>query len=132
MSERRIKVGDEFYVLREIDLYRPIYFAGASGIFHPIYIDPLFGKLARFGGNILHEYCITSFVISALCEWGGKNSSVKRIDITFRGWANPGDIIKIKWSAKKIKEEEVYVSFGVYVMEREIAKGKGIVIIPRR
>jgi acyl dehydratase len=131
LSEKRIKVGDEFYVLREIDLYRPIYFAGATGIFHPIYIDPLFGKLAGFGGNILHEYCLTSFVISALCEWGGKKSSIKSINIKFKGWANPGDIIKIEWTVKRVKGKEISVLFRVYVREKEIAKGNGVIIISR-
>ena len=32
-------VGDTFELVREVDPYRPIYYAAASGDFNPIHID---------------------------------------------------------------------------------------------
>ncbi|MCD6281169.1 MAG: MaoC family dehydratase, partial [Deltaproteobacteria bacterium] len=50
MAAKDIKPGDSFTASEEVDKYRTIYYAGASGDFNPIHIDPEFGKMVGLGG----------------------------------------------------------------------------------
>ena len=48
-----IEKGQTFTGSEKVDKYRPIYYAGASGDYNPIHIDPEFGKMVGLGGAIL-------------------------------------------------------------------------------
>ncbi|MFY2559208.1 MaoC/PaaZ C-terminal domain-containing protein, partial [Corallococcus terminator] len=63
---RTFQVGDTFTHVRECDLYRPIYYAGASGDFNPIHIDPEVGKVAGLDGVILQGLCTLAWAVEAV------------------------------------------------------------------
>lgn len=127
-EKRGFRKGDSFYIYREIDLYRPIYFAGASGIFTPIYIDPIFGRMLGLGGNILQEVCIFSFVVSAIEEWIGEGFSIESLDMNFCGYVNPGEVIKISGKVMKVeKKRRITIKVEVELRGRIIAGGKALV-----
>ncbi len=44
-----IEKGQTFTGSEKVDKYRPIYYAGASGDYNPIHIDPEFGKMVGLG-----------------------------------------------------------------------------------
>jgi len=59
-EKNSIDAGDTFNAQQEIDKYRAIYYAGASGDFNPIHIDAEFGKMVGLGGaGVVHSgfYC---------------------------------------------------------------------------
>ena len=45
------KVGETFELKQVVGKYDPIFYAGASGDFNLIHIDPEFGKMVGLGGN---------------------------------------------------------------------------------
>jgi acyl dehydratase len=55
MSLEDLKVGDSIPELKVTpDKYLPYRYAGASGDFNPIHIDPEFARQVGLPGNILH------------------------------------------------------------------------------
>ena len=98
-----IKVGDEFYLEKEIDKYRPIYYAGASGDFNPIHIDPEFGRIVGLDGIILHGLCTMAYVCQLNTDWIGDPGAIKKLKVRFVKPVRPDDIIKV--SGKVIEKE---------------------------
>ncbi|MEA3470781.1 MAG: MaoC/PaaZ C-terminal domain-containing protein [Thermodesulfobacteriota bacterium] len=88
-----IKVGDTFSASEEVDKYRTIYYAGASGDFNPIHIDPEFGKMVGLGGVILHGLCTFGFMTKTVTDWTGDPGSLKKIKCRFAKPVHLGDTV---------------------------------------
>ena len=72
------------------DKYLPHRYAGASGDFNPIHIDPEFAKQVGLPGNILHGLWMMAQVARAHTEAaGGDPRSLKRLSVQFRGMGFP-------------------------------------------
>ncbi len=76
-------VGESFELVREVDRYRPIYYAGASGDFNPIHIDPEVGRLAGLGGNILQGLCTLAWAVDCFARYLGNPGAVTRVHVRF-------------------------------------------------
>ncbi|MCD6569416.1 MAG: MaoC family dehydratase [Deltaproteobacteria bacterium] len=103
MPSKDIKVGDEFNAAQEVDKYRAIYYAGASGDFNPIHIDPEFGKQVGLGGAILQGLCTLGFVAKAITDWTGDPGSLKRIKCRFAKPVHMGDTITTEAKVSSIE-----------------------------
>lgn len=77
------KVGDTFTHERTCDRYRPIYYAGASGDFNPIHIDPEVGKQAGFNGPILQGLCTMAWAVEAVTRQLADPAKLKKIRVRF-------------------------------------------------
>lgn len=62
-----------FKVERTTDKYLPHRYAGASGDFNPIHIDPEFAKAVGFERNILHGLSTMAFVAKAAVDYAGSD-----------------------------------------------------------
>jgi len=93
MAAKDIKTGDSFTASEEVDKYRTIYYAGASGDFNPIHIDPEFGKMVGLGGVILHGLCTLGFVAKAITDWCGDPGRLKRLKCRFAKPVHIGDTV---------------------------------------
>jgi acyl dehydratase len=72
------------------DRYLPHRYAGASGDFNPIHIDPEFAKQVGLPGNILHGLWMMAQVARAHTEAaGGDPRALKRLAVQFRGMGFP-------------------------------------------
>ncbi len=80
---REFKVGDTFKHVRECDKYRPIYYAGASGDFNPIHIDPDVGKMAGLGGAILQGLCTMAWAVEAFMSYLGDPGRISKVRVRF-------------------------------------------------
>ena len=89
MSE--LKVGDSVPELHETpDKYLPHRYAGASGDFNPIHIDPEFAKQVGLPGNILHGLYMMALVARANAALAdGDPKALKRLAVEFRGMGAP-------------------------------------------
>jgi acyl dehydratase len=68
------------------DKYLPHRYAGASGDFNPIHIDPEFAKQVGLPSNILHGLYSMAQVARACTEAaGGDPRSLRRLSVQFRG-----------------------------------------------
>jgi len=72
------------------DKYIPHRYAGASGDFNPIHIDPEFARNVGLPGNILHGLWSMAQVARAAEEAGGGDPrALKRLSVQFRGMGAP-------------------------------------------
>jgi acyl dehydratase len=121
MTRPRFAVGDTFERVREVDLYRPIYYAAASGDFNPIHIDAAVAHDAGYQGVILQGMCTFAWLADACAAYVGDPTCVRRVQarftkpvqvgdvLTFRGRcaAIEGPLLRLELSATNQRGEEV-------------------------
>ncbi len=109
MSE--LKVGDQVPELRVTpDKYLPHRYAGASGDFNPIHIDPEFAKVVGLPGTILHGLYMMGLVARANTELaGGDPRALKRLSVQFRGMGAPEQEIVVTGTVKSVEGDRVVV-----------------------
>jgi 3-hydroxybutyryl-CoA dehydratase len=83
--------GDAIPELRVTpDKYLPHRYAGASGDFNPIHIDPEYAKAVGLPGNILHGLYMMALVARANAAIAdGDPRALKRLSVQFRGMGAP-------------------------------------------
>ncbi|CAN5565831.1 MaoC family dehydratase [soil metagenome] len=92
------------------DRYLPHRYAGASGDFNPIHIDPELAKQVGLPGNILHGLYSMALVARAnTAAVGGDPRSLKRLSVQFRGMGVPEQEITVTGTVKEAGEGRVVV-----------------------
>ena len=82
------------------DKYLPHRYAGASGDFNPIHIDPEFAKQVGLPGNILHGlYTMAQVARANVSAAGGDPRSLRRLSVQFRGMGLPEQEIVVTGAA---------------------------------
>jgi acyl dehydratase len=89
-------VGDTFALVREVDAYRPIYYAAASGDFNPIHIDAEVGRAAGYSGVILQGMCTYSWLADACVAYLGDPARLVRLRARFTKPVQVGDVITVE------------------------------------
>jgi acyl dehydratase len=89
-------VGDSFTAVREVDPYRPIYYAAVSGDFNPIHIDPAIGRLAGHQGVILQGMCTFAWLAEACAAYVGDPGRVRRVAARFTRPVQVGDVLTFR------------------------------------
>jgi acyl dehydratase len=91
VSLAELKQGDSLPELKVTpDKYLPHRYAGASGDFNPIHIDPEFARQVGLPGNILHGLWMMAQVARAHTQAaGGDPRALKRLAVQFRGMGFP-------------------------------------------
>ena len=106
-----VKPGDELPELKVTpDKYLPHRYAGASGDFNPIHIDPEFAKQVGLPGNILHGLYMMGLVAranSALAD--GDPRALKRLSVQFRGMGMPEQEIAVTGTVRGVEDGKVVV-----------------------
>jgi acyl dehydratase len=92
------------------DKYLPHRYAGASGDFNPIHIDPEFAKQVGLPGNILHGlYTMAQVARANVNAAGGDPRALKRLSVQFRGMGLPEQEITVTGSVKEKRDGRVVV-----------------------
>ena len=82
------------------DKYLPYRYAGASGDFNPIHLDPEFAKQVGLPSNILHGlYSMAQVARACTQAAGGDPRSLRRLSVQFRGMGMPEQEIVVSGSA---------------------------------
>jgi acyl dehydratase len=90
------------------DKYLPHRYAGASGDFNPIHIDPDFAKQVGLPGNILHGlYTMAQVARASVAAADGDPRRLKRLSVQFRGMGFPEREITVTGSIKEEREGRV-------------------------
>jgi acyl dehydratase len=91
-----VKQGDAISELKVTpDKYLPHRYAGASGDFNPIHIDPEFAKQVGLPSNILHGLWSMAQVARAAGDAAGDSTKLKRLSVQFRGMGLPEQEITV-------------------------------------
>jgi len=98
-----LNVGDGIPELRVTpDKYLPHRYAGASGDFNPIHIDPEFAKAVGLPNTILHGLYMMGLVARAATDVaGGDPKALKRLSVQFRGMGAPETEIVVSGTVKR-------------------------------
>ena len=92
------------------DKYLPHRYAGASGDFNPIHIDPEFAKAVGLPGNILHGlYGMAQVARANVAAAGGDPRSLKRLSVQFRGMGFPEQEITVTGTVKEERDRRLVV-----------------------
>jgi acyl dehydratase len=104
-----MKQGDSIPELKVTpDKYLPHRYAGASGDFNPIHIDPEFAKQVGLPGNILHGLWMMAQVARAHTEAaGGDPRSLRRLAVQFRGMGFPEQELAVTATVKEASNGRV-------------------------
>jgi acyl dehydratase len=92
------------------DKYLPHRYAGASGDFNPIHIDPEFAKAVGLPSTILHGLYSMGLVARANAALaGGDPRSLKRLSVQFRGMGMPEQEIVVSGTVKSVDGDRLVV-----------------------
>lgn len=121
MSE--LKQGEPIPELRVTpDRYLPHRYAGASGDFNPIHIDPEFARSVGLPGNILHGlYTMAQVARAQVAAAGNDPRALKRLSVQFRGMGVPEHEIVVTGQVSGESE-------GRLIVETEASQGDNPVV----
>jgi acyl dehydratase len=103
--------GDQIAELRVTpDKYLPHRYAGASGDFNPIHIDPEFAKAVGLPNTILHGLYMMGLTARAATEAaGGDPRSLKRLSVQFRGMGAPETEVVVTGTVKSVDGDRAVI-----------------------
>ena len=106
-----LNAGDSIPELKVTpDKYLPHRYAGASGDFNPIHIDPEFAKAVGLPNTILHGLYMMGLVARAATDVaGGDPRSLKRLSVQFRGMGAPETEIAVTGTIKSVEGDRVVI-----------------------
>jgi acyl dehydratase len=106
-----LNVGDTIPELRVTpDKYLPHRYAGASGDFNPIHIDPEFAKAVGLPSTILHGLYMMGLVARAATDVAdGDPRKLKRLSVQFRGMGAPETEIAVTGTVKSVADGRVII-----------------------
>ena len=103
--------GDQIPELKVTpDKYLPHRYAGASGDFNPIHIDPELARQVGLPGNILHGlYSMAQVARANVAAAGGDPRSLRRLTVQYRGMGVPEQEITVSGTVKEASEGRLVV-----------------------
>src|SRR5439155_17381990 len=88
----------------------PHRYAGASGDFNPIHIDPEFARAVGLPGNIRHGlYTMAQVARAAVQAAGGDPRSLKRLSVQFRGMGFPEQEITVTGTVREERDGRLVI-----------------------
>jgi 3-hydroxybutyryl-CoA dehydratase len=109
----KIEKGQTFTGSEKVDRYRAIYYAGASGDYNPIHIDPEFGKLVGLNGAILQGLCTLAFTAKTVTDWAGDPGKLKKIKCRFSAPVMMEDTISFHGNVADVQKGRARVNLQV-------------------
>ena len=104
-----LEVGQEWVsggrTVTESDI---VTFAGFSGDFNPIHLDPEFARAAGFGGNILHGMCTMAFATEAVQAYLEDPSRLRAIKVRFSRPVAIGETLTFTVTVTRVEAGRVF------------------------
>jgi 3-hydroxybutyryl-CoA dehydratase len=103
---KKMNPGDPLPAIeKEIDQERILRWAGISGDFNRLHVDPEFARQTRFGGTIAHGPMSLAFLNELMMECLGMGwaRGGKLLDVRFVAPIRPGERIRIGGTVKRVR-----------------------------
>jgi acyl dehydratase len=128
-----LNVGDQIPELRVTpDKYLPHRYAGASGDFNPIHIDPELARQVGLPQNILHGlYSMAQVARAQVRAAGGDPRSLRRLAIEFRGMGLPEQEIVISGEVSSVADGRATIETEAFQGDNGIIRNGVAEIEPR-
>jgi acyl dehydratase len=105
------------------DKYLPHRYAGASGDFNPIHIDPEFAQQVGLPSNILHGlYSMAQVARACTQAAGGDPRSLHRLSVQFRGMGFPEQPITVSGEERESGDGTVVLDLTAEQAGKKIIK----------
>ena len=120
-----LKPGDAIPELHVTpDKYLPHRYAGASGDFNPIHVDPEFAKSVGLPSNILHGLYSMGLVAKAAAVGiaGGDPRALKKLTVQFRGMGLPEQEVVVQGEVKEVEGDRVTIDLEAVQGETRIIR----------
>jgi len=105
------------------DKYLPHRYAGASGDFNPIHMDPEFAKQVGLPSNILHGlYSMALVARAATGSAGDDPAALRRLSVTFRGMGFPEREIVVRGTVREAGEGRALLDLEAEQDENKIVR----------
>ena len=113
------------------DKYLPHRYAGASGDFNPIHIDPEFAKQVGLPGNILHGLYMMALVARANAGLaGGDPRALKRLSVQFRGMGMPEQEVIVSGTVRDASDGAIVIETVAEQAGNQIIRNAEAVVVP--
>ena len=113
------------------DRYLPHRYAGASGDFNPIHIDPEFAKQVGLPSNILHGLYSMALVARAATGAAGDDpAALRRLSVTFRGMGFPEREIVVRGTVRDAGEGRALLDLEAEQDENKIVRNAEAELAP--
>ena len=100
-----VQVGDPVTpFVHQFEKMDAIIYAGASGDFNPIHVDPDVAKMAGHPNVIAHGLFNMALLGKTITDWIGDPGNLKKFSCQFRGRVIPGDTVTFS-GVVKAKED---------------------------
>ena len=127
MDKHRAMTVEELHVTP--DKYLPFRYAGASGDFNPIHIDPEFARHVGLPGNILHGLWMMAQVARANAQLAdGDPRALKRLSVQFRGMGFPEQELVVSGTVKEADGDRVVVDTVAAQGENQVIRNAEAVV----
>jgi acyl dehydratase len=106
-----VEAGDRIEELRVTpDRYVPHRYAGASGDFNPIHLDPEFARAVGLPGNILHGlWGMAQVARASVAAGGGDPRALRRLAVQFRGMGLPEQELTVSGTVRAASDGRAVV-----------------------
>lgn len=128
---KEIQVGARLTHQRECHKYQPLYYAGASGDFNPIHIDPDVGQAAGLGGVILQGLCTLAWAVEGAAKFVNDPGKIRKVRVRFSRPVQIGDTVRFEWTVKEQKDNRYTVDVSAKNQRGEdVLKGAYVEVEP--
>ncbi|MCK4818147.1 hypothetical protein KA005_20420 [bacterium] len=134
-----VKVGDGIpSVIKKITLVQNVMYAGATWDFHRHHYDKEFVQSKVLPGTFVDGQMFGAFLAQMVTHWAGPSGVLKKLRLTYRVMAFPGDVVtcKGKIAEKYTKDGENLISCELWIEnqkgEKVIAPAHALIALPSR
>lgn len=134
-----VNAGDEIpSLVKRITLVLNVMYAGATWDFHRVHYDKEFTQSKGFPGPFVDGQMFGALLAQMITQWTGPDGVLKKLGLTYRVMALPGDVVTCKGKIKEkyTKDGENLIECDLWIEnqkgEKVIAPAHALVAVPSK